>query len=70
MHGDQVLIRICTPNRAHLNKLVKLDCAILINVDLSHHVPDLVARYTLPKCLHHITNLCHCDVPIVISIKL
>ena len=62
--------KTCILNGAHRQELVKLDCSILIEVHLSDHVPDLVARYTLTQGLQNITNLCYCDVTISISIKL
>lgn len=59
-----------TPNGAHLQKLVKLDCPVLIDVDLLDHITDLVARHTLPEGLQNVTNLRNCYVTIAISIKL
>ena len=69
-HTPQEYTESCILNRAHRQELIELDCSILINVHLSDHVPDLVARYTLPQRLQDIANLCHRDVTIAIGIKL
>ena len=65
-----ITYRTLTPNGAHLHKLIKLDCPIFIDVDLPDHVPDLVARHTLPEGLQNGTNLRNCNVTVAISIKL
>ena len=69
-HTTRVYTESYILNKAHRQELIELDCSILINVHLSDHVPDLVARYALPQRLQDIANLCHRDVTIAISIKL